>query len=226
MGEQMKIGILFSGGKDSMYACWTAKKMGHDIGCLISIYSENEDSFMFHTPSIQQVEKQAEVMNIPLLTRKTRGEKETELDDLEKIIREAIQKYRIEGIVTGAIKSVYQASRVQKICNAFGIECFNPLWQKNQGEHLQDLIKNKFEVVITGVAAFPFDKKFLGRKIDSTFISEMKSLEKKYGVNPAGEGGEFESFVLDCPLFLRRLKVISYRDFGERHSWRREVEVR
>ena len=26
-------------------------------------------------------------------------------------------------------------------------------------------------------------------------------MRDKYGLNVAGEGGEFESFVLDCPLF-------------------------
>jgi len=43
----MKVGVLFSGGKDSCYASFLAKKAGYDICCLISIVSENPDSFMF-----------------------------------------------------------------------------------------------------------------------------------------------------------------------------------
>ena len=63
----MKLGVLFSGGKDSTFACYLAKKQGYEISCLISIFSENKESWMFHTPSIEQVKKQAEVMNIPLI---------------------------------------------------------------------------------------------------------------------------------------------------------------
>src|SRR3989338_4176696 len=166
----MKLGVLFSGGKDSTLAMYLAKKSGYAVSCLISIISENKDSFMFHTPSISQVKKQAEQMSIPLIVKKTKGVKEKELLDLEKCIKEAQKKYHIEGIVTGAVGSVYQASRIQKICNKLNIECFNPLWQKEQYEILNDMIEYGFEAIITGVAAFPLDKDWLSRKIDKKFI--------------------------------------------------------
>ncbi|MEK6830512.1 MAG: diphthine--ammonia ligase, partial [Nanoarchaeota archaeon] len=203
-----------------------AKKSGYEISCLISIFSENKDSFMFHTPSIEQVKKQAEVMNIPLVIVKTKGEKEKELLDLERAIRIAIKKYKIKGIVTGAVESVYQSSRIQKICNKMKIECFNPLWQKRQFELLNDLIKNKFEVIVVGVSAEGFDKKWLGRKINNNFIKDIKKLNEKYGINPAGEGGEFESFVISSPLFKRKLKVVGFKDYGFGNSWRRELVLK
>ena len=221
----MKLGVLFSGGKDSTFATLLAKKEGYKISCLISVASDNKESYMFHTPSIEKTKKQAEVMDIPIILEKTKGKKEDELKDLKSAIKKAVQKYKIEGIVTGAVESVYQASRIQKICNELNIECFNPLWQKNQFELLEDLIKNKFEVIIVGVFAYPLDEKWLGRKIDKKFIEEMKKLNEKYKINPAGEGGEFETFVLDCPLFKRKLEVTDWKDFGEGNSWRREVEL-
>ena len=143
----MKVGGLFSGGKDSMYAAWLAKKEGYSLGCLITMISENKESFMFHTPSIEKTKVQARVMNIPQIIEKTKGTKEGELDDLKKTIEKAIKKYAIKGIVTGAVNSVYQSSRIQKICNTLGIECFNPLWQKRQQEILENLLMNKFDVV-------------------------------------------------------------------------------
>jgi|SRR3989344_5638575 len=221
----MKVGVLFSGGKDSTYAAYLAKKEDYEITCLISLISKNKNSYMFHTPSIEKVEKQGEVMHIPVLLIKTKGEKEKELKDLEKAMVVAKKRYKIEGIVTGAVESIYQASRIQKICNKLHLECFNPLWQKNQFELLNDLIKNKFEVIITGVFAYPLDKKWLGRKIDENFIKDIERLHKKYKINSAGEGGEYESFVLNCPIFKKGLKVKNYKDFGEKNSWRREVEI-
>ena len=222
----MKLGILFSGGKDSTYAAYLAKKNGYELSCLISILSENKESFMFHVPSIEKTKFQAKAMDIPLIIKKTKGEKEFELKDLEKAIKKAKEKFKIEGIVTGAVESVYQASRVQKICDKLELECFNPLWQKDQFELLNDLIKNNFEVIITGVFAYPLDKSWLGRKIDKKFIKDIKELNKKYQINPAGEGGETESFVLDCPLFEKELKIQNSKIFGEKNSWRVEVNIK
>ena len=222
----MKLAVLFSGGKDSVYSAYLAKKLGNELTCLISIFSENQESYMFHTPSISRVKHQAEVMDIPLLIQKTKGEKEEELKDLEMAIKKAKDKYKIQGIVTGAIRSVYQASRIQKICDKLELECINPLWQKDEFEYLDELIENKFKVIVIGVFAYPLGESWLGREINEEFIEEVKELHKKYKIHPAGEGGEFETFVLNCPLFNKELKVIDKEiiSTGE-HSWKIEIDV-
>ena len=222
----MKCAVLFSGGKDSTYAAYLAKKQGHELSCLISIISENPESYMFHTPSITKVKKQADVMNIPLILQKTKGQKEEELKDLEKAIQRAKSEYKIEAVVTGAVESVYQSSRIQKICDKIGLECFNPLWKKDQLELLHDLIKDNFKVIIIGVFAYPLDESWLGKEINEEFIKEVTVLYEKYKINPAGEGGEFESFVLNCPLFSRELKIINKQIQGKSNSWKMEIEVK
>ena len=221
----MKCAVLFSGGKDSTYAAYLAKKNKYKLTCLISIISENKESYMFHTPSIEKTTIQAKTMNIPLIVQKSKGKKEEELKDLEKAIKHAKSKYKIQGIVTGAVESIYQASRIQKICDKLNLECFNPLWQKPEFEVLEDLIKNKFEVIITSVMAYPLNQEWLGRKIDKKFIKEIKELHRKYKIHPAGEGGEFETFVLNCPLFKKKIKIKSFEDSGKENSWTRELEV-
>lgn len=221
----MKLAVLFSGGKDSVYSAYLAKKE-HELSCLISIFSENPESYMFHTPSIEKTKKQAEVMEIPLIIQKTKGEKEEELKDLEKAIKKAKEKYKIQGVVTGAIQSVYQSSRIKKICDELKLECFNPLWQKDEIKYLNELIKDRFKVIITGVFAYPLDKSWLGRQINVKFIEDSIELNNKYKIHPAGEGGEFETFVLDCPLFKKPLKIKDKKiiSSGE-YSWKIEVEV-
>lgn len=222
----MKLGVLFSGGKDSTLATYLTKEKGHEIACLITIFSKNKESYMFHIPSISKTKHQAEAMDIPLMVHETEGEKEEELTDLEEAIKEAREKFNIQGIVTGAVASVYQASRIQKICDELDLECINPLWEKPQVEVLNELIKNNFEVIVIGISAYPLEKEWIGRKIDENFVKEIKELNDKYKINPAGEGGEFESFVLNCPLFKKGLEVKSYEDFPEgKNSWRREIEV-
>ena len=175
----MKVAGLFSGGKDSVYSAYAAKNMGHELVCLITIVSENKESYMFHTPSIEKTKKQAEVMELPLIYERTKGEKEIELEDLEEGIKKAVERYNVEGIVTGAIKSIYQASRIQKICDRLKLKFINPLWGKSEFYYLRELIENGFRVILTGVFAYPFDKSWLGREINKKFIEDIKPLYEK-----------------------------------------------
>lgn len=215
----MKMGILYSGGKDSNLALLLARKY-HDIACLINVESENPDSFMFHTPNTWLTRLQSEALGIPLVQIKTKGIKENELDDLKAAIKEAMKRYKIAGLATGAVKSVYQSTRVQKICKELDIYCFNPLWLKDEAEILDMLIENKIEAIIIAIAAYPLTEEFLGKTIDRKMVEELKELKKKYKISPAGEGGEFETLVVNSPLFKKKLVIVdyetSYKDYSGR----------
>jgi len=205
----MKLGVLFSGGKDSCYALHKAQETD-EVACLISVMSKNKESYMFHTPNIGLVKMQAEAIGLPLVLRSTEGRKEEELEDLKQAMVDAKKRHGIEGVVTGAIESVYQAKRVQKICNELGLWCFNPLWMKDQKELLHELVDCGFCVIITGIFAYPLDEKWLGRKIDDGVIDELAVLEEKYQMNPAGEGGEIETTVVDAPFFKKRIDIVDH----------------
>jgi len=219
----MKLGVLFSGGKDSCFVLKEASAK-HEVVCLLSIFSENKESYMFHTPNIKLTKLQSQAINIPILTRNTKGKKELELRDLKFLIQEAKEKYNIEGIVTGAVESVYQATRIQKICNQLDLWCFNPIWQKDQLELLRELVNLDFEVLITGVFGYPLDDSWLGKRIDNKIIAELKKLFQKYKLNPAGEGGELETTVLNGPIFHKRLVVKSYKKEYSNYSGVFEIE--
>jgi ABC transporter with metal-binding/Fe-S-binding domain ATP-binding protein len=203
----MKLGVLFSGGKDSVFACWRAMEK-NDIACLITVVSENADSYMFHTPNICCTRLQAEAMGIPQLSWPTRGEKEVELEDLMAAVAAARDQYGIEGVVTGAIESVYQAVRVQRICRSLDLWCFNPLWQINQVDYLRQLRFVGFRVIISGVYAYPFEESWLGKELTEELIQSLSRLQEKYTINPSGEGGELETFVLDGPLFKKKIEIL------------------
>ena len=203
----MKLGVLFSGGKDSTYALQLAAEK-EEVVCLITIVSKNKESYMFHTPNIDITALQAEALELPLVRVETLGEKETELTDLEVAISEAKAQFGIEGVVTGAVESVYQASRVQRICNHIDLWQFNPLWKYNQQKLLESLLEQKFQVIISGVFAYPLDEEWLGKQIDRQMIARLVELQAKYGISPSGEGGEIETTVLDAPMFGRKIEVI------------------
>ena len=203
----MKLGVLFSGGKDSTLALHIAAQK-EKVVCLITVASKNKESFMFHTPNIDVTVLQAEALGLPLVRVETAGVKEAELADLEVAIAEAQARFGIEGVVTGAVESVYQASRVQRICNRLDLWQFNPLWKTNQQALLGTLLEQKFQVIISGVFAYPLDASWLGKQLDAAMIARIVELHAKYGISPSGEGGEIETAVLDAPMFHQKIEVV------------------
>ncbi|MCL4429880.1 MAG: TIGR00289 family protein [Chloroflexi bacterium] len=205
----MRLGVMFSGGKDSTLALHLAAQK-EEVACLITVVSKNKESYMFHTPNIDVTALQAEALGLPLVSVVTEGRKEEELADLEAAIAQAKSKFQIDGVVTGAVESVYQASRVQRICNRLDIWCFNPLWKHDQKALLETLVAKNFKVVISGIFAYPLDEKWLGKQIDAQVIARLVELQSQYGISPSGEGGEIETTVLDAPMFKQRIEILDY----------------
>jgi len=204
----MRLGVLCSGGKDSLFSCGMAMER-EELACLITVYSENEESYLFHTPNVRLVRFQAEAMEVPLVETGTAGRKEEELCDLGRALDIARVQYGIEGVVTGAILSVYQAARIQRLCQELSLWCFNPLWHTDQEAYLQALCDQGYDVLVSGVFSAPFDESWLGRKIDARALAELKQYAAQYRITLTGEGGEYETFVADAPFFARRIEVVS-----------------
>ena len=204
----MRLGVLFSGGKDSTLALQYASEK-EKVTCLITLISENKESYMFHTPNIELSTLQAEALALPRVAKYTKGKKEEELEDLEDAIAQAAREHQIEGVVTGAVESVYQTERVQRICHRLGLWCFNPLWKHDQKTLLEELLEKGFRVIISGVFAYPLDETWLGKPIDSKMIERLIELQGMYGLSPSGEGGEIETTVLDAPLFKKKVEILS-----------------
>jgi len=200
----MRIAVLATGGKDSTLALFEVLSEGYEVKYLASMIPLREDSWMFHYPNIRLVDLFAEAVEIPLVKAETSGVKEEEVEDLKRLI----EKLDVDGIVSGAIASEYQKARVEKICEELKLECISPLWHKNPLDILKEIVDLKFDVVITGVCAYGFSIKWLGRRIDEAAIKDLVELNRKYGVSLVGEGGEYETLVLDAPLFKRRIRII------------------
>jgi diphthine-ammonia ligase len=199
----MRVAALFSGGKDSIFAVYITQQFGWEVSHLVTLHPEKTDSWMFHSINIHLSELLAETLDIPLVKKSTKGEKETELLDLKHIL----QDLEIDGVVSGAIASEYQRTRIEKICDELGIKSFTPLWHKNQELLLRDQVKAGFHIIVVGVFASGFDETWLGKTIDEETINALVHLNKKYGINIAGEGGEYETLVLDGPLFHKQLMI-------------------
>lgn len=208
----MKVGALWSGGKDSTYAAYVASRTD-ELVCLITVFPPSASSYMFHFPNIRWTKLQAEAMGLPQVTRQTNGVKEEELDDLRQAVETAKKKHGIDSICTGALASDYQKTRVERVCSTLGLQCISPLWHIDPETHLRRLLREGFVVEVVSVSALGLDETWLGRTIDGAAIDELVKMGAKYRFHIAFEGGEAETFVLDCPLFSRRVEILS----SERH---------
>jgi predicted ATP pyrophosphatase (TIGR00289 family) len=210
----MRVAALVSGGKDSALAIYRALKEGYEVKFLVTMLPQREDSWMFHFPNIHLTDLFAKAAGIPLVRAETVGMKETEVEDLKKLLA----TLDIEGVVSGAISSRYQKERIDKICRELNLKSVAPLWQEDSIRLLQEIINLNFEVIIVGVYAYGFDQTWLGRKIDSTTLNSLIELNSKYQISPVGEGGEYETLVLDAPFFKKRIHLLRTEKIWENQS--------
>ncbi|MBU3896937.1 MAG: diphthine--ammonia ligase [Nanoarchaeota archaeon] len=220
----MKLAALVSGGKDSIYSLFLAKKE-HEISVIVTMKSENPESYMFHVPGINLVKEQAVLMGIPIIFEETKGIKEEELEDLKNVIIEAKEKYEIEGVVSGAIASKYQKDRIEKICNELDLKSLTPLWGMEPNKLWKNMIDVGFEIIITAVAAGGLGKEWLGRKIDKTAVVELTNLHDMCYTCVIGEGGEYETLVLDCSLFKKRIKILKSKKIWQKNTQSGELII-
>ncbi|HIH93709.1 TPA: TIGR00289 family protein [Methanosarcina acetivorans] len=199
----MKLAALISGGKDSVFAIHKALEEGHEVTHLINIIPARDDSYMYHSINLHMVELISAASEIPLIQQESSGIKELELDDLTL----ALKRVNVDGVSVGAIESQYQASRVQKICDSLGLKVYAPLWHRDPEELLNEMAK-VLDIRIVRVAAEGLDSSWLGRPINVNSIENLKALNRRYMVHMAGEGGEYETVVLDAPFFKKRIEIV------------------
>ena len=202
----MKLCSLFSGGKDSTMAMYKAMEE-HQVAVMLTMLPERDDSYMFHYPNIELTKFQAEAMEIPLVQKKTSGKPPQENIDLVNSLAEIKEEFNIEGIVAGAVRSNYQYNIVSNACKELKLELIAPYWQHSHGELIRNAVAAGFEMVIVGVAAHGLDDSWLGRKLDAKALEELKKLSKKFGIDIGGEGGEYETFVINGPIFKKKIEI-------------------
>ena len=200
----MRVATLFSGGKDSTYATYVAMQRGWEISHLIAIVPEDRDSMLFHVPNLHLTPLLAEAMGIPLITENAGSGEEGELEAL----RHAFRRVDVDGIVVGAIASDYQHERVNRVARETGLRVFAPLWRHVPRQLVRDYLAAGFEIVFSSVSAEGLDVSWLGRRWDEQAVEDLLRLQATRGVHPCGEGGEFETLVLDGPMFRDRVRVI------------------
>ena len=169
----MRVAVLSSGGKDSAAAWWWARCKGWTVDCLVTVTITGYDSPMFQIPSTHLVERQAALADVPWVEVRTSGEVPDDLDALAQ----ALRGRAIDGFVSGALRSDYQKSRLERMADELGIVSWTPLWHQSGHEHLRAMIEHGFEIMITGVSAEGLTEAWLGRILTKESFEELAALE-------------------------------------------------
>jgi predicted ATP pyrophosphatase (TIGR00289 family) len=146
-------------------------------------------------------------MGLQIVTYNIESEGEDEKYEFSKHLQDIKNKFSIEGIAAGAIASQYQRRRMEDAAKRLGLQIYTPLWGMNPSKLLLDQLESGLEIIIVSTAALGLDSSWLGRRLDKNLAQELERQREKHGVNPAGEGGEYETFVLDGPLFQKKITV-------------------
>ena len=227
----MKVAILASGGKDSAYASWWARLQGWDVVSMVTVLVRGKDSMMFQLQNSWIAGLQAASIGTSWKPVFSDGEEEKEIGDLELALRgkmdvslsieDVLPKgvevpedleihsgpLEIDGLVVGALRSDYQKTRIERMCERLGIRSFCPLWHNDQANHMESLVEHGFQVVFTSVSTEGMDEGWLGRELDEESLGILKEASSKYRFNLDGEGGEFETIVTGAPHMKRKIMI-------------------
>lgn len=209
---------LFSGGKDSTYALHWAVLKGFTVSCTVTVKPSSSESYMFHVPYVDLTKIQSQAMGIPHVFYE-QGE-EDDVEALRSAIGRAVKLYGCTGLVTGALRSDYQRTRVALVADEYGLRVYNPLWWRDQESYLRELVRIGFRFIITSISVKGLSPRFLGKEIEATDVEEIIQSSRIHGFNPAFEGGEAETLVIDAPLYVKRLQVEGEPLRLEEFNWR------
>ncbi|KAH8261742.1 hypothetical protein KR044_005838 [Drosophila immigrans] len=217
----MRVVAMVSGGKDSCYNMMQCVAEGHEIVALANLHPKDRDeldSFMYQTVGHMGIEILASAMGLPLYRRETKGKStqtgkqyvptdDDEVEDLYSLLETCKHELNVDAVAVGAILSDYQRVRVENVCSRLNLISLAYLWRRDQTELLQEMIDCQVHAIIIKVAALGLvPDRHLGKSLRELQTHLLK-MRDKYGLNVCGEGGEYETFTLDCPLFKQRIVV-------------------
>jgi len=219
--KSLKVVALVSGGKDSCYNMIECVKNGHQIVALANLKPAKQgelDSYMYQTVGQEGISLYAEAMGVPLFRRETNGnskskelnyqpEPEDEVEDLYNLLQDIKKKINFDAVSSGAILSNYQRIRVENVCDRLNILSLAYLWERDQDTLLQEMIDNNVYSILIKTASLGLKSHHLGKSLQE-MQPLLRELKSKFESNICGEGGEYETFTLDCPLFLKKIVIV------------------
>lgn len=203
-----------------MYTICKMLDEGHTLVGILHMRSVGEysDSYMFQTVGSEIAELIGQCLECPLFIHSTRcipsnkmldysptdGD---EVEDLFDALKHVLESVRFEAVCSGAIHSTYQKNRVANVCGRLGLHSVAPLWGREQRELLKEMVEYGMDARIIKIASPVLAKACLGMALGEIY-EYLQGCKSVYELNYCGEGGEYETIVLDCKFFKKRIVIV------------------
>jgi len=204
----------WSGGKDSCLACYKAMRSGVRVNYLLNFISREYKRCCFHGIESALLKLQTELAGIPVVQK----EVSPDMAKYEEEFKEAVTELKSRGAVSMVFGDIYLDEHkdwVERVCRELGIEAIEPLWQVPAEKVVEEFIKSGFKAVVVSAKADLFDKNFVGRYVDSEFLTELMNRK----ICPCGENGEFHTLVIDGPIFSRKIEITESQPVLKKGFW-------
>ncbi|KAJ9126479.1 hypothetical protein QFC24_002222 [Naganishia onofrii] len=132
-----------------------------------------------------------------------------ETEDLDELLHQVKADFPdLQGVSTGAILSTYQRTRIEHVASrpSLGLTCLCYLWQRPEAELVDEMLGSGLRAVIMKVAGLGLKVEDVGKELGA-MRPKLARLEELYGSHVAGEGGEYETITIDCPLFHESIQI-------------------
>ncbi len=201
----MKVAILYSGGKDSTFAIDHALEKGWEIEYLLSVKPTRTDCFLFHYATVEHTPKLAEILGLRhILTTCDVADPKKEAEIVKNIVEKEV---KVDAVVLGGTGlQETQLKSIQDALRPLGIEVFAAHAGLDHDKVMEQMLEKGYKYIISQVASDGMAK-WLGKKIDEATLPQLFSDSKKYGFHVGGEGGYFDSLVLEGPIFNKHLEL-------------------
>lgn len=210
----MKVIASWSGGKDSCLACYQAMQRGYQVEYLLNFISEEYKRCCFHGIEAKLLNLQAGLIGIPIIQK----EVSPDMKEYEKEFKEAVSKAKADGIrgmVFGDIYLDEHKDWVERVCKDLEIQPIEPLWGLQPEKIVEDFINLRFQAIVVSCKANLFEKEWIGRYVDKNFIKDLK----RRGICLCGENGEFHTFVIDGPIFNKKIEITKSQTILKEGFW-------
>ncbi len=202
---------LVSGGKDSVLALWLALHQ-FKVVSILTVRSTCPESLLFHIPNTQYVALMAEMLGI---LHKDIWVNNCNIEDEIFSLKNALIESGAETIITGGIRSEFQRYKFNRAAQLANMKCFNPLWRLSPRLLLSELFTKQFRFIITSVSSMGLGRELLGKEISPQVLETFNQSSSELSM--IGEGGEFESFVLDAPFFPAYIEILESKIHWDEH---------
>jgi len=190
----------------------------------VAIKPRSTEAYLWHYPTVEWTLLQAEAMGIPLILAKT--------DDIgsqieANVLEDIFGKLKAEAILLGGVGlQATQIREVRKMAERFGKNVIVPHANMTSEQLLEEEINEGYDIRITDVAADGLGPEWLGKRLDFKTMIDLKYLSGKFGFDPLGEGGQYNSFVVDGPIFKKRIEFLDTQTVWDSKTSSGYLEVR